>query len=614
MSDSIRGINNSSLWKAWKAIRKELPKSVMRDVVDYLEFDVNPDKWIHTLLRRISDGTYEPESPSRFTLAKSNGFSRRMTTPYIPDLVLYRAITDHLYAKARRHEHKHAYFERSTLPNLPHAKKRPLCSMWLRLSITWPYESASRRNWRAWVSYDQYRKHLILKRLYPWIVVTDITNYFDSVLFSRVADVLSGIATNSRMIGLLFFLLERFAIRDAFGESPRIGLCVDEFGCSRRLGHMVLFPHDYRIAKRFGADSYVRWMDDQNIGVNSHEQGMEALAYIGESLARLHLTPNAKKSRILSLRDTKQYFHFDLNQRLDIAYTMPSATKRDKVALRKLVKEIWVKAKRCKGEGHWDKIMKRLYHLSSRADSRLLRRYSNQHILHYPLLTERISDYMRCTGSVPDYLEFVESVWKHNDQVYPDVTRALIESLLRLEPSDNERKWLWQLGSAILRGTTDIPTIDQSRTVAPLLILRYGDRRSLKLLRNCVESSKSNDLSRSAGIIFASYGSHEATVLRNAASKLLRNHLSEMVKMIEAIKKYDAVPDRFKRRFDPKYDSVASQSFLDMRTLLTARLLGLNKRKSVRNWLFDKKKSLAGSTKKPISAYDHLLLDRLWPT
>ena len=77
----IRGISRTSLWKSWKAVRKELKNSSIRDVVDFLDFDVNPDVWINRLLARISSGQYVPETPKRFTLGKSKGFSRTMTLP-----------------------------------------------------------------------------------------------------------------------------------------------------------------------------------------------------------------------------------------------------------------------------------------------------------------------------------------------------------------------------------------------------------------------------------------------------------------------------------------------------------------------------------------------------
>ncbi len=79
-------------------------------MADFVEYDIDPDWWIERLLKEVATGKYEPALPSRFTVAKKMGFSRRMTQPSIPDLVIYRAVVDQLYRKAKRYEHKHAYF------------------------------------------------------------------------------------------------------------------------------------------------------------------------------------------------------------------------------------------------------------------------------------------------------------------------------------------------------------------------------------------------------------------------------------------------------------------------------------------------------------------------
>jgi hypothetical protein len=91
---AIKGISKTSLWSTWKIIRAELRKASIRDVIDFVDYDVDPNVWIQRLLDHISSGRYEPATPFRFTIGKSNGFSRTMTQPAIPDLVLYRTIAD----------------------------------------------------------------------------------------------------------------------------------------------------------------------------------------------------------------------------------------------------------------------------------------------------------------------------------------------------------------------------------------------------------------------------------------------------------------------------------------------------------------------------------------
>ena len=71
------------------------------------------------------------------------------------------------------------------------------------------------------------------------------------------------------------------------------------------------------MVKLVGPQAFVRWMDDHVIGVNSEAQGLEVLAALQDSLAGLYLTPNSKKSLILSLAEAKVHFHLDANADLD---------------------------------------------------------------------------------------------------------------------------------------------------------------------------------------------------------------------------------------------------------------------------------------------------------
>ena len=110
---------------------------------------------------------------------------------------------------------------------------------------------------------NQYRAELILQaEPERWFVITDITNFFDSVLHDHVAEALREFRVPPRMIGLLLFLLERLAVRDEYAHSPAIGLPVDQLGGSRTLAHLVLFAHDDEVVPLVGEDCYVRWMDD----------------------------------------------------------------------------------------------------------------------------------------------------------------------------------------------------------------------------------------------------------------------------------------------------------------------------------------------------------------
>jgi hypothetical protein len=339
---AIKGISKTSLWSTWKIIRAEIRHATNRDVIDFVDYDVDPDKWIQRLLDQISTGRYEPATPFRFTIGKSNGFSRTMTQPAIPDLVLYRTIVDAVYQKALKREHKHVYFKRGQLQ-----QAQNLAQQQANQQVSWAahYRMTSQRSFLNWLRYAQYRKHLLLTAIHPHLVVTDITNFFDSVLHSHVEEALWGFPLVPRMVGLLFFLLERLSIRQDYAGSHGISLPVDEFDCSRTLAHLTLFRHDDSMVGLVGEESYVRWMDDQNLGVASKAGGLRVLSEVGKSLARLHLSPNTKKSRILTLAEARRHFHLDLNEMLDRAearWKLAKTRARRRREFSRQLRQIWV--------------------------------------------------------------------------------------------------------------------------------------------------------------------------------------------------------------------------------------------------------------------------------
>ncbi len=607
---AIKGISKSSLWSTWKIIRAELKNASIRDVIDFADYDVHPDKWIQTLLNQISSGRYEPATPFRFTLGKSNGFSRTMTQPAIPDLVLYRTIVDIIYRKSLKREHKHVYFKREHLQ-----QAQAVAQQQVMQQINWAaqYRMTSQRSFYNWLKYAQYRKYLLLQKIHPYLVVTDITNFFDSVLHSHVEEALRGIPFDPRMLGLLFFLLERLSIRQDYASSHGISLPVDEFDCSRTLAHLTLFSHDETMVGLVGEGNYVRWMDDQNFGVPSGAAGLRVLSEVGRSLARLHLSPNAKKSRILKLKDASRHFHLDLNDMLDRAEAAAkkAKTRKQRLKLSGQLKQIWLRSKPHKDVGEFDKVLRRLYRLVGFSRLRFLRRRALRDVLANPALVDRVCDYMRCSGTVSEYMIWADALMKEEEQIYPDVNVALTEGFLRLEANKPESRRIRSMAASFLSGKNNRPGALECRALAPLLVLRFGDRRSLPLLRRCFDDEKSlvpPPLLRASAVVYASYGDKEFSEVRRSASRLLRNPLADVVRLVERIRKYTNVPTRYKARLKPRYDSVARIQYLDMRSLLTVRLLQLARTRQVVRWVDAWKINLLAQ---PISAYDRRLIGRL---
>jgi hypothetical protein len=367
-----------------------LRHSAVRDVIDYLEYDIDPDVWIKRLLRQVESGTYAPEAPVRFTAAKSNGFMRTMTTPGIADATLYRALVDGFYRRLRRFEVKNAYFERA---DLDAAQRRAASEAQSEMEGDPRYPPIARQRYLAWLKFDEYRRHLILDKVHDFILTADIANYFDTILHSRLSESLHRAGAHPATVGLLFFLVERLSIRREHTESPRIGLPVDEYDCSRKLAHIFLFAHDRRMVQRVGEDAYVRWMDDQTMGIDSRAHGLRLVGDLSSSLARLYLTPSAAKSRILTLKEAKRYFHLEANRALrEIDDGLSEGVARGELQLQ--FARAWKRALRLEGEGEWEKILKWAYRLAARLGDDDLRIRAISDVLQHPRLAGRIADYM----------------------------------------------------------------------------------------------------------------------------------------------------------------------------------------------------------------------------
>ncbi len=135
----------------------------------------------------------------------------------------------------------------------------------------------------------------------------------------------------------------------------------------------------------------------------------------------------------------------------------------------------------------------------------------------------------------------------------------------------------------------------------------------IPILRRCFQKTSKgipSDAIRATAVVYASYGRTEFSRVRRAAAVLLVNPLALLVRLVLRISKLAQVPNRYKARLIVRNDSVSGRKYLDMRVLLAARLLALNKRKSVQIWLKNWKTAVK---KQGISAFDTNLIGRLLP-
>ena len=273
---------------------------------------------------------------------------------------------------------------------------------------------------------------------------------------------------------------------------------------------------------------------------------------------------------------------------------MPYGTASQRTSIRSALLNTWRIASKNEGHGEWVKILKRIYRYGARARCRFLRKRVTRDILTYPSLTRRICEYLFYTSTVTECVHFARSVLEHPEQVYPDVSYQILDWLLQLEPKPSEANSLRRLFRSIAKQEFEFSGRIIARSLDPMALLRYGDKRSLKSLvgrlGDGLDKVSVEEL-RSISIVLAGFGEKECQIIQATASRLLINHLSEFVRMVQRIREFTTVPDRFKARIKLSKDSITFRQYVDMRTILTMRLLRLNRHVEVRQWLANKKTS-----------------------
>jgi hypothetical protein len=276
------------------------------------------------------------------------------------------------------------------------------------------------------------------------------------------------------------------------------------------------------------------------------------------------------------------------------------------------VRRIYRRALKYEGKGEWEKVLRRIYRLAGLLKVRLLRSRAMSDLLNAPSLADRICDYMRCSGTTAHYLRFVLGIIAHEEQIYPDVDLVAFESLLRVEATDTNARAIRRLASEVLLESSPRWKRNSFRAPAALLILRFGDRRSLSRLRSAVATAAKREIvepeARAAAIVYSSFGVDQFLFVRKVAARQMRNPLAEVVRLIEAIRSFVEIPNRYKNRLRLNFDSVRGVKFLDMRTLLMARLLVLSKRENVRVAL---RQWARANAEKQLSVFDKRMIRRL---
>lgn len=414
------------LRKTWKSIRREFRDLRARDVIDWNDWAISLDQSLSVLRKEVIEGSYQPQAPTRYELGKGQGSFRSVTQLNIRDAIVYRHISDAALERAIPHKVPGAYYSR----------RHRATPVGKTLGI--PESDPYLRWFDIWIRYHEYRTRTLLNQPYNVLVVTDITNYFDSIQHDLLLEYLAPLGLPRKAIAILGKLLEVLKPTSGHSVSPRVGLAVDELDCSRQLAHLFLFEHDWRIVSQWGKDNYVRWMDDQNIGVRDMTEARRVVNALTRSLALQRLTLNAGKTRFLRPDEVASFFHLGVNDRLtkwEAKYRSVSGArlKEAKVRLEKIWRDAVLNGEPT--DGHWDKVLKRFYGYAMRVDSDIFESMALEHLIRYPQLDERIFAYLAKRNRAAKLYELFREYSRRGENLFEATEMSFFEAALLLDLS-----------------------------------------------------------------------------------------------------------------------------------------------------------------------------------
>lgn len=272
--------------------------------------------------------------------------------------------------------------------------------------------------WKLWVRFQKdifkFSTHT------PYLVVTDLTNYYDNIGLRELRHVISGrIKAPEIIYDLLFNIIEDLSWVPDYLPSSLKGLPTINLEALRLLAHALLFEVDEILDKKTKG-SFVRWMDDINFGVDSKGIACNILGEVNDVLKSRGLALNIAKTQILSSQEAREHFMFRENTALDRVIVIAKSDPAYRSNVNKL-KRIYREVENKSNLRNWDKVIKRILRIAGRLKATFMLDKVDLLFIERPGLRSSVINYLYALG----YSTITERIYKkiiNQVQVYDDVT------------------------------------------------------------------------------------------------------------------------------------------------------------------------------------------------
>lgn len=292
--------NADRMEKVWKSyVHKGLRDQPVTDLYDYFDFHRNRAEHFKQLSYLVSSGAYEPRPSLIARLEKKLGLCRPIVVPTPEDAIVLQCITEALIQPALRIQpSNNVFFSRS------HSSFTP--------EFTFGKDYIWFKRWRSFA-----KARFSISSAHEWVVVTDVANYFDSIVHSHLRNQLATLeGVRESILDVLFRVIPVVSWKPDYLPLPPHGLPQVQFDAPRLLAHVYLYEVDSFIKLRTEGN-FVRWVDDITAAVPNEERGLRLIRDIDALMHMRGVRLNGGKTYILSKAEAYRFFQTAENAKID---------------------------------------------------------------------------------------------------------------------------------------------------------------------------------------------------------------------------------------------------------------------------------------------------------
>ncbi|MBE3128848.1 MAG: RNA-directed DNA polymerase [Actinobacteria bacterium] len=539
--EAINKVNFKKAFRRLKKSTKGFSKLIVRDPLDYIDFEIELENNINNIIYEIISNKYKPDFPYEHLSAKNKGINRPTVILDIKDALIYRflieQIEDELIKKTRQIKNIRGGIKITANENPNNDDD---------------YYEKSFKIWKE--HQDNLRESLKRKK---YLVTTDIASYFENINILVLKDAIrSDIEGKKTVVNLLFYLLENIHTRYKYEVNNYTGLPQEDIDCSRTLAYYFLHPHDEDMAefcKKEDAE-YYRFVDDMSITVNNEVTGRKALKKITESLRKLNLVSSIEKTSIIKSSQAEKELFFEENDQLTLLEkNIIEKLKEDKNIDNEIseIQYYYKTLKKNKKDAYknWIKILKRFYTISSYVKTDFLMQEFHNQIIEYPILFSdiKIGKYLLRIRNCSNFNNIIKKIVEYlysDENLYPAVESNLIEAILLIptECFDNIiKEKIIGLGNDILfRKNKYLPLSNYSRALSCLLVYKFNNSNIDNVAQHYINSKEDDFLVRKY-LFFVSLTASNSNICQKVLNKAKKDHdcsVQRLVNLVENICTY----------------------------------------------------------------------------